>query len=307
MDLKKVLVILLAIFIIVLFFTYWYLPSNSEDLNIEFKSKVSSNNSTSVEENATQFYPNMRFAYKNISYSIDMGCNLNKKEDMVWAFGIISQETILNFYPSENGQIKVNCDDKIKSEEPGLFIAGEGGPINVSIGEYFSVIEGGRIILLKESNCQRPNIAIHELLHVLGFDHTNNPKDILYPINKCEQTISNNLILQIDELYSYPSLPDLEIKQVNASISGRFLNFNITIKNEGLIDSEGFYLDVYADDKKIDEFKLDLLKIGYGENLNAQNIFIGKINFEKIKLVANTNSEELNKKNNEVALEIKKD
>ena len=305
MDWKKILVILLALFIIILFFTYWYLPNNAEDLEMEIKSFASLANSTFSEENATQFYHNMRFAYKNISYKIDEGCSLNKKEDMVWAFGIISQETILNFYSSNNGEIKVKCDDRAKSEEPGLFIAGEGGPVNVSIGEYFSVIEGGRILLIKESNCQRPNVAIHELLHVLGFDHTNNPNDILYPINKCEQTISKNLVLKINELYSYPSFPDLEIQQVNASISGRFLNFNISVKNEGLIDSEKFYLDVYADDKKVEEFELEQLKIGYGENLKVQNVFVGKLNFNKIKLIIRTDFEELNKENNEVVLEIK--
>ena len=64
----------------------------------------------------------------------------------------------------------------------GLFIAGEGGPSNITKSGDFSVITHGSILLIKESKCERPNIAIHELLHALGFDHSENPNNHSNPL-----------------------------------------------------------------------------------------------------------------------------
>ncbi len=51
-----------------------------------------------------------------------------KRDNMKRAFQIISDKTVLSFYPVEsNEEISVTCDSRTKIKG-GLFIAGEGGP-----------------------------------------------------------------------------------------------------------------------------------------------------------------------------------
>jgi hypothetical protein len=303
MDHKKILAVLSVLFIISLFITYWYLPSDSRDYVII--SSAPDKENTTVLTEAKQFYPSMRFAYKDISYEIDEECNLKKQNDVIGAFDIIEQKTNLNFYRAYNGQINVSCDEKTKMEGD-LMIVGEGGPINVSIGKYFSIIGGGQILLIKDSNCPKPNLDMHEILHVLGFDHSQNSKSVMYSILDCDQEIDQVYIDKINYLYSSPSFPDLEIENLEASFSNRFLDYNLTIQNEGLADAGASYLDVYADDKKIDEIKIEPLKPGYGEKLTMSNFMVSKITFSSIKFVVRTGYEELNKENNHAVLEIKR-
>jgi len=74
----------------------------------------------------------MRYPNSKISYKI-YDCPLQKKDNMKRAFEMISNKTILDFYSiNSNEEISVTCDSKNKIEE-GLFIAGEGGPTNMSI------------------------------------------------------------------------------------------------------------------------------------------------------------------------------
>lgn len=303
MELRKVLTVLSILLIISLFITYWYLPSSSRNYIVINSAPNKSN--TTIQTEAKQFYSNMRFSSENISYEIQGSCDLKKQNDMTEALGIIEQSTVLNFYPAYNGQIQVTCDEKTKMEG-GLLIAGEGGPVNISLGKYFSVIEGGKILLIKDSSCPQPNIAIHELFHVLGFDHASNPNSIMYPISNCDQQIDQVYFDKINSLYSYASLPDLEIENLSFSITNRFLDYNLTVQNEGLTYAGASYLDIYADDKKIDTINIESLNVGYGEKLTMANFLISKISFSSIKFVVRTDYEELNKENNQVLLEITK-
>jgi hypothetical protein len=147
---------------------------------------------------------------------------------------------------------------------------------------------------------------MHELLHVLGFDHAQNSNSIMYPFLDCDQQLDSVYIDRINYLYSFPSLPDLEIENLTASLSNRFLDYNLTVQNEGLARSGVSYLDVYVDDKRVDTIKIDELNIGYGEIISMTNFMISKINFNQIKFVVRTDYEELNKNNNQDILEIKK-
>jgi len=76
--------------------------------------------------------------------------------------------------------------------------------------------------LLRKSSCSTPNIAIHELLHALGFKHSSNPENIMYHITQCEQNISKDMIDYINELYAIPSLPDLKLHNTSAKLKGDF-------------------------------------------------------------------------------------
>lgn len=298
MGWKNVLLFIFSLISIVLLIIYWFFPY----VPIDLKFNSNANFSVEAQEGEMQFYKNMRFPYKRISYQIADKCTLQKKGEMTRAFEIIEEKTLLEFYPLEGGVINVYCEDKTRIGEGGLFIAGEGGPSNVSLGKQFSVIQGGEILLIRNSNCQKPNVAIHELLHVLGFDHSDNPNNIMYPIGNCKQTIGDDLINKINELYSIPSLSDLVFENVSASMKGRTIDLAISVENQGLIDSESFDIVIYGDDKEIKRFESKGLQVGYREKITLTNQIISQWKINELRFVIENNFEELNKKNNEIIL-----
>ena len=296
----KILVILIALFMLGLILIYWLFPTNVISFNFD------TNSNFSIEAEEMQFYPNMRFLSSTISYTIEEECSLQKKQDMETGFEIMESSTMLEFISSEKGMISVYCEKRgrIEGSEKGFFIAGEGGPVNVTMGKYFNVIHGGEIILIKNSNCAKPNIAIHELLHVLGFNHSDNSNNILYPVSNCKQTISPDIIEKIDELYSYPSLPELEFEKVSAQMKGRSLDLNITIKNHGLKDSDEFNIIVYGDGKKIKTIESEGIEVGYAQKIIITNSLITKLKINELKFFIEANFEELSKTNNEIVLNV---
>jgi len=87
---------------------------------------------------------------------------------------------------------------------------------------------------------------------------------------------------------------------------GRYLDANISIRNNGLKDSEMAKIIIYADEKPVKEINLDVIKIGYGRIIELRNIWIKKINIDKLEFVISYNFNELEKDNNKIILEIKK-
>lgn len=292
------------IFVVVLLALYWFVPLGT--INYGISSPGHSNFSlNTLDIQSMQFYEHMRYSDSKISYRIE-NCPLNKKDEMKQAFEAVSNSTSVTFYPVSGGEeISVTCDSKAKVEG-GLFIAGEGGPSNITQSDLFNVIHTGTILLIRESKCSRPNIGIHELLHALGFDHSNNPKNIMYNISRCDQTMGQDTIDLLDWLYSFPSQPDLTLENISATMHGAYLDVNITVRNNGLRDSEEAIISIYTDDKLATEVELDVLKIGHGRVITLNNIFIMKRNVDKLEFFIEYDFEELNKNNNEVTLEIKK-
>lgn len=303
MGFKEVLFFLSVIILICLLVVYFFIPLNT----IELSSLRNSNSNFTLNESYEnmQFYNNMRFPSTNISYRISE-CSLDKRSNMEEAFLILENLTILDFYPvPEKEEILVNCDDRVKFDGD-FFIAGEGGPTNITVAGEYNIITSGRILLLRESQCSKPNIAIHELLHVLGFDHSQNPDNIMYEISKCNQEIGEDTINFINTIYSIPSRPDLVIDDVSGFMSGKYLNTNLTIRNQGIVDSLGGKVVIYADDKEIKQIPFDSLEVGYGTRLSLSNIWINKISINEIKFFIETDFEEINKLNNEAILYFEK-
>jgi hypothetical protein len=279
---------------------YWFFPF--ETINFGTASSKNSNFSldNSSDENM-QFYDNLRYSSENISYNI-LDCPIGKTDDMKTAFDIIENSTILNFYPvNSHEEISVTCDDKNRLDGS-LFIGGEGGPSNISQAGNFNVISHGTILLIKESNCERPNIAIHELLHALGFNHSLNTKNIMYPVSKCSQTIGQDTLVKINELYSIPSLPDLLFENVSATMDGRYLDLNLTMRNNGLRSSQGGTVETYADGKIIHKIGFEPLLVGHGRIITINNIFVLQKSISELRFFINTTFKELEKENNEVIL-----
>jgi hypothetical protein len=301
MTWKRVMSIVLVFLFVAMLILYWYFPSDPREFNFElYPSTNFSDNDTNV---GMQFYPDMRFPSKEISYDINEACTLKKKAEMIEAFNILENLTSLKFYPSSNAEIEIMCEDKVVVDN-GMFIAGEGGPANVSLGNLYSVIQNGHILLIRESKCERPNIAIHEALHVLGFDHSDNVNNIMYPVSKCRQEISDDLIGEINRLYSVPSLPDIALEKVSAEMKNRFLNANITLQNQGLRESGNFSIEIYADDKLIEEVEVSNTPLGAGKEISVTNILISQIKVDKLVFSVKGLGQELNEKNNIATLEI---
>ena len=252
-----------------------------------------------------QFYPNMRYKDKRISYSISSSCDLSKKRDIVAAFSIISDKSILEFYETDNeAEIKILCSDIApRPEEEGHFVAGEGGPSEIINTTNYAVIFSGKVSLFRENECQNPNIAIHEILHALGFDHNDNQKSVMYPLTKCEQEIDNYLIEEINRLYSVESMPDLAVGSVIANKTGRYLNFEASVINLGLDDSKSATLSIYAEDVLIKDFDLGLINVGTKKILSVQNLAISRKS-ELISFEIKTLENELSKENNFVELRL---
>jgi hypothetical protein len=226
---------------------------------------------------AVQFYSHMRYTSSIITYTIENDCSQTKAQEIEAALRIISEDTVLRFMSSDNGEIHYLCSQTAPpSGAEGTFIAGEGGPVKIINTTTFAVILSGQVELYRPETCQTPNIALHETFHALGFDHVNDPTDIMYPVTDCHKVIHQSLIKSINALYAYASEPDLSIETVSANQSGSFLNFHIAMSNHGVRDSLNSTLTLFTDNKKVKDFPLGEIDLGTKKFLDVQNLLIDR-------------------------------
>ncbi|NCN99231.1 hypothetical protein COU62_00945 [Candidatus Pacearchaeota archaeon CG10_big_fil_rev_8_21_14_0_10_35_219] len=319
-----VLVVLIAILIGSLWFLYQNLPGSIQELK-----PIGNGGDDSIRRNVDydtgnftesgQFYPNMRFADRQISYNVADECDDKKKREVDEAFDTIEDNTVLRFIREGNSaQIKVLCsEDAPEPEGEGHFVAGEGGPTEVINTTLYSVIFAGQMSLYRDDKCDTPHIALHEGLHVLGFDHNNNPKSILYSTLNCEQEVDDYIWREINRIYEDPGLADLKITDVVATKAGRYLNFDIEIVNQGLILADDVKLTVYGDDDAI-EFKdsesgvtlhyieIGDIKVGTTYTLRVDNARMSGRGVEEVRFVVDVKNEidELFEDNNDLTLTV---
>lgn len=276
-----ILIFLIVVLVFGLYFLYLNLPGETQNLIPLNGIDKESIGKGDVQPNGTytvskQFYENMRFPNREISYHIAANCDNKRKNEALEAFSVLENETVLSFYSASNAnaEIKILCSDIAPDpEEEGHFIAGEGGPTEIINTSLYSVIFSGRMSLYRSDSCPTTHVALHEVLHVLGFEHNNNPGSILYPTLDCSQEFDQYIADEIDRIYENDGLPDLKISEVNANKSARYLNFQIKIINQGLKDAEEVILKVYGDGEVI-KFRDNTLgtDVPY---LNLSNIEVG--------------------------------
>jgi hypothetical protein len=302
--LNLTLFIISVALIILIYYLYLNLYSKPQQLNPVFsKSKLEVENFSSE---ISQFKPNMKFNHNNISYSIDPSCNSQKRSRVLEAFDEIEKKVykieFINI--SKNPDIEVICSENIKYSETGdYFIPGEGGPkIFVPTGDY-NVITHGVILLYGEvySECNWPNIEIHELLHVFGFDHSKEKQSLMYPyLESCDQKLDESIIKELNFLYSEENLPELYFENISAIVKGKYMDFNLTIKNSGDIDSGNVTLTVMDQGTVAKEFDLGDLKFGSDLYFQVSNLKLINRDSKDIKLILDKNNriKEKNKINN---------
>jgi hypothetical protein len=304
------LIFLLALLAGSLYLLYLNLPGDTieyERVEIEQRNDFEEN---IVYSKSKQFYERMRFQDPIITYKIERACDSKKKNELREAFSILEEKTILTFSPSERGQITILCTELApEAETEDYFVAGEGGPTEVINTSLYAVIFSGKVSFFREEKCENPNIALHEILHVLGFDHNDNPRSILFPTLDCEQEIDDNIIKDINSLYSIEGQPDLKIESVDASKSGRYLNFEIEVSNQGLKNARDVSLRVYYDGKLIkfegdrEELELEDIEVGTRKVLTVANARISRSS-QKIRFVVDEENsvDEIFEDNNDLEL-----
>ena len=269
-----------------------------------FSSNFSSN--VGISKEGVQFYPNMRFPDRIISYRLESTCPQKRWVDVEQAFEILSERTVLKFYQTkDNPEIKILCSRIAPTPgQEGHFIAGEGGPTEIINTTNFAVIFGGNISLYREEQCDEPKIAIHEILHALGFDHHNVSSSIMNPITGCNQEIDQYIIDDINSLYKANPLPDLQIDSITANRTGRYLNFEINVSNQGLREAKEANLDIYALDRKIGNFTIGDLDIGIRKMLFVQNEKLAGDSTKIVFLVGSKDEGELSLDNNRAEISL---
>lgn len=158
-------------------------------------------------------YPH--FSHMPISYYMEENCVGTEPERIKWGFNILSEQTnnILIFIESNNNSadIKITCypNQKIEAEDDETIITlGLGGyshignVITEGTLEFFSVRENSY-----PSSCMYfPSLEIHEILHVLGFDHNfEDPNSIMAPEieeDYCQDEIDKDILFTLRKIYS---------------------------------------------------------------------------------------------------------
>lgn len=252
------------------------------------------------------FIENLRFNHNDISYFIEADCSDVRRASMIKAFEIFAKKMmIISFHEVSSGaDINVGCSDDYIPMGERLFAAGEGGPSRIINTSVFKTIEQGKIVLYDNQRCDLPIVELHELGHVFGFDHSDDPLNVMYNVSDCRQSISDDMVKLIYELYSIEPLPDASIGDLVVVKRGRYLDFNISVLNEGLIDIDSINLTIVADGEDVEVMNLGGIGIGYGRTLRAQNIKLPSLSVDRIEFVVDKRNRvrEFNEGNNVVSV-----
>ena len=265
--------------------------------------------------NVAQFYPNMKFNHNNITYKIDLNCLDDKKTRMINAFELLSSDVHWFSFSQEYGEIEadidISCsqDEKYNPDSSGVghefFIAGEGGAKEIIQTGRYNVINKG-IILLYENlhnsvQCSWPNTEVHELIHVFGYNHSLDENSLMYPyLEFCDQKLDDSIIEELNRIYSEENLPDLYFENISAVKKGRYLDFNLTIKNSGDVDANNVSYSLLDDSEIVETKELKDLKYGAGIIIGVSNLKLIKRDSKEIKIIIDyfNKTSEIDKENN---------
>jgi subtilase family serine protease len=87
---------------------------------------------------------------------------------------------------------------------------------------------------------------------------------------------------------------------------GKYLDFNITVLNEGLVGIDSINLTIFVDGEGVQIMELGEIGIGYGRTLKASNVRLPESGAEKISFVVDSEEivKELNEDNNAVEMVV---
>ncbi|MBC8495905.1 hypothetical protein H8D36_07145 [archaeon] len=293
------LIIIVSLLSTAFYFTYPLLESTLSPLNPRNIENLPEATDIPTE---IQFMPNIRFNHNNIAYRYELGCE-SRKEKMYLAFETLQNlSSQISFYENnENADMIISCSEENVEKSENIFLAGEGGPsktFNLSINP---LITEGKINLYDRQNeipCENPVVEIHEILHVFGYNHLANKSTVLYPYYHCDQQIPEEIISHLDNLYSQEPKSEIFFSELSATKQGEYIDYNLEIKNEGLIPAEEVFLIIKAGNTEIDKTNFSTINPGNGKVYTVQNQKIPSKNIDKITFIVTTTSLEHSKENN---------
>ena len=309
--LNTILIVILFILLLLSYLLYQNTLSKPEKVNVfvENPPKLEVGN---LSYKVNQFYPNMKFNHNSISYKIDPACSNEKKERMLGAFKELEEKVgIISFYSIfENPDIEISCSEsEKKSSEKDFFIAGEGGAKEIIQTGRYNVVTNGIILLHGNPHefyeCEWPNVELHELLHVFGFDHSQDENSLMYPyLKSCDQKLDESIINDLKELYSKENLPDLYFVDMDAVKKGRYLDFDVSVKNSGVVVAKNVILSVFDGGEKLEDFELNDISFGAGIDFHVVNLKLKRRSSEEVQIVIDADDliEEIDEENNVVEL-----
>ena len=304
--------ILVLVLVYAVYLLYTNIPGEQQRLNVSLQNKSTVTKPLSAAP-VKQFYPNMKFNHKDISYTIESSCTEKQKQRIQKAF-VELQAHVPHIYFIETSQkpdIDVICSSITKEAiTEDYFIAGEGGAKEiVQSGEYNIINDGIIYVYDKQKNskeCDYPNIEMHELLHVFGFDHTEDKNSIMYPfLESCDQVLDDSIIKELNEIYTMQDLADLSFEDIAVVKKGRYLDVNMTVKNIGTIPAEDTNIHFITDDEIVQVYPIEELSFGTGITISITNLRI-KLSSDTIELVLDKENKikEIDKKNNKAIITL---
>ena len=226
---------------------------------------------------------------------------------MINAFNELSSKvSTIDFYEVlTTPDIEILCSEYTKPTPGDYFIAGEGGAREIIQTGRYNIITNGIILLHGNPHefykCDWPNIELHELIHVFGFDHSTDKNSLMYPyLSSCDQKLDASIINTLKDLYSEENLPDLYFKDINVIKKGKYLDFNLTVKNSGAIDAKDVSFAVLDDEQLVKTFSLNDLIFGGGMIVGIQNLKLIHKNPKEIQFVIDKDNliKEIDEENN---------
>lgn len=255
-----------------------------------------------VPSTTVQFYPNLRFVSARIVYALAPACDETQRARVHRALSLLGRDTGLLFVEGTSEDLTITCalTPEPRDTTTTHFVAGEGGPTSILNVSSFYLIQHANVSLYRPERCDTPTVALHELLHAFGFDHTNQSTSIMYPITGCDQTIDTSILQELRRLYAIPSLPDIALITVQANITSSRFSFIAEVANFGLAPITNATL-VVEGDSFTRRFGLEELEIGKRKVLSVEQIrFMSKTSSLIFRI--ETSDQELSKANNNVTL-----
>ena len=306
-------VVLLLVLIDLIFFLYIYIdykyPDKIQVLNVNPSINSASSNLIKINSEIKMMYPNLRFNHNNISFFVDNNCDDIKKMQVLMAFMIISNQTsILNFYPTGEvgADISVLCSKQTRDSGKNEVVAGEGGPVVIN-NSVHPMITTGKVLLYDQISCDYPVTELHEIIHVFGFEHTNDPNKIGYPYLDCRQRLDEATINILKEVYSTEPKADLYFTNVSATKVGKYLNVGVEIDNAGIVDAKEVSFDIYLGEIKIGNYGLNEINLGAGKTIYLTNLKLPNNNEKRVLLNITSITPEYEYNNNKLELTIPAD
>ncbi len=194
-------------------------------------------------------------------------------------------------------QVLVHWADKLEGEHT----LGLGGPTVVDTGRYNVTVKGEVTLASMDTFCLNTVVALHELGHVLGFDHPDDPASFLYRTADCDQGFTPQVAEALRELYKDPARAELELTGANVSASGRFLTANLTVLNSGLVGSAETGIELSAE-RRVAFVDLPALDPGTLYRIQLTAGTPASLEGLVVRLDANSTVDELDEGNNVVPL-----